>query len=113
MLIVSPFTRGGLVCSDTFDHTSMLRFVETRFGVEVPNLSAWRRRVTGDLTGAFNFAAKPNDGKPKLTLPGTASGVSCTNAKPVPVLSAAFPKQERKPVRARPSGIVHPKKKKK
>ena len=66
MLIVSPFTRGGLVSSDTFDHTSMLRFVETRFGVEVPNLSAWRRRVTGDLTSAFNFAAKPNDGKPKL-----------------------------------------------
>ena len=77
MLIVSPFTRGGLVGSDTFDHTSMLRFVETRFGVEVPNLSAWRRRVTGDLTSAFNFAAKPNDGKPKLSQPGAASGLNC------------------------------------
>jgi len=114
MLIVSPFTRGGLVCSDTFDHTSMLRFVETRFGVEVPNLSAWRRRVTGDLTSAFNFAAKPNDGKPKLTQPGAASGLNCLgHSKDVPVLSAAFPKQERKPVRKRPSGIVHTKKKKK
>jgi phospholipase C len=113
MLIVSPFTRGGLGCSDTFDHTSMLRFVETRFGVEVPNLSAWRRRVTGDLTSAFNFAAKPTDGKPKLSAPKTASGPSCTPAtdKPVPVLSAAFPKQERKPVRKRPSGIVRKKKK--
>ena len=114
MLVVSPFTRGGLVCSDTFDHTSMLRFVETRFGVEVPNLSAWRRRVTGDLTSAFNFAAKPNDGKPKLTRPGATSGLSCNAStdKPVPVLSAGFPKQERKPVRKRPSGIVHKKKKK-
>jgi phospholipase C len=91
----------------------MLRFVETRFGVEVPNLSAWRRRVTGDLTSAFNFAAKPNGGRPKLAAPGSARGVDCGTAtdKPVPVLSATFPKQERKPVRRRPSGIVHKKKK--
>ncbi|HWD68570.1 MAG TPA: alkaline phosphatase family protein, partial [Solirubrobacteraceae bacterium] len=57
MLVASPFARGGFVCSDTFDHTSTLRFLETRFGAEVPNLSAWRRSVTGDLTTAFNFAA--------------------------------------------------------
>ena len=56
MLIVSPFSHGGFLSSDTFDHTSMLRFLETRFGVEVPNLSAWRRATTGDLTSAFNFA---------------------------------------------------------
>jgi phospholipase C len=112
MLIVSPFTRGGLVCSDTFDHTSMLRFIETRFGVEVPNLSAWRRRVTGDLTSAFNFAARPNDGRFKLTAPRAATEVSCSPAddKPVKVRSAAFPKQERKPNRRRPSGIVKKKK---
>ena len=60
MLVVSPFSRGGLVSSDTFDHTSTLRFLETRFGARVPNLSAWRRKTTGDLTSAFNFAAKPN-----------------------------------------------------
>ena len=60
MLVVSPFSRGGLVCSDTFDHTSTLRFLETRFGAQVPNLSKWRRGVTGDLTSAFNFAASPN-----------------------------------------------------
>jgi phospholipase C len=48
--VLSPFSRGGYVCSDTFDHTSQLRFVEERFGVEVPNLSAWRRSVVGDLT---------------------------------------------------------------
>ena len=41
--------------TDTFDHTSLLRFLETRFGAEVPNLSSWRRSVTGDLTSAFNF----------------------------------------------------------
>jgi len=52
-LVVSPFSRGGYVCSDVFDHTSTLRFIERRFGVEVPNLSAWRRSVTGDLTSAL------------------------------------------------------------
>jgi phospholipase C len=56
LLVVSPFARGGFVCSQTFDHTSLLRFLEARFGAEVPNLSAWRRSVTGDLTSAFNFA---------------------------------------------------------
>jgi phospholipase C len=67
-LVVSPFSRGGFVCSDTFDHTSLLRFLETRFGPEVPNLSAWRRSVTGDLTSAFNFAA-PDASVPALPQP--------------------------------------------
>jgi phospholipase C len=61
MLVVSPFARGGFVCSDTFDHTSLLRFLETRFGAEVPNLSAWRRSVTGDLTSAFSFKSASAD----------------------------------------------------
>jgi phospholipase C len=71
MLVVSPFARGGFVCSHTFDHTSTLRFLETRFGAEVPNLSAWRRSVTGDLTAAFNFA-QPNASVPALPAPSLA-----------------------------------------
>jgi phospholipase C len=54
-LILSPFSRGGFISSDMFDHTSILRFLETRFGAEVPNLSAWRRQTVGDMTSAFNF----------------------------------------------------------
>jgi phospholipase C len=72
LLVVSPFTRGGFVCSDTFDHTSLLRFLERRFGAEVPNLSAWRRSVTGDLTSAFNFAAPPDRSVPTLPRPSLA-----------------------------------------
>jgi phospholipase C len=68
MLVISPFSRGALVCSDVFDHTSLLRFIETRFGAEVPNLSAWRRGAVGDLTTAFNFAA-PNSSVPALPQP--------------------------------------------
>jgi phospholipase C len=104
MLVVSPFSRGGLVCSDTFDHTSTLRFLETRFGVEVPNLSHWRRSVTGDLTSAFNFAAAPKNGKPSL--PGVPTDGSCSGAAAITAPSkTSIPKQERG-TRKRPSGIV-------
>jgi len=73
MLLISPFSRGGFVSSDTFDHTSILRFLETRFGVEVPNLSAWRRGAVGDLTTALNLRA-PDTSIP--TLPSTTPPIS-------------------------------------
>jgi phospholipase C len=69
MLVISPYSRGGHVCSDTFDHTSMLRFIESRFGAEgvrVPNLSTWRRGITGDLTSAMNLKGPPNISVPAL-----------------------------------------------
>jgi phospholipase C len=75
MLLISPFSRGGLVSSDLFDHTSVLRFLETRFGAEVPNLSAWRRATVGDMTSAFNFG-KTDTSIP--TLPATSPAASQT-----------------------------------
>jgi phospholipase C len=66
-LVISPFSRGGFVCSERFDHTSLLRFVERRFGAEVPNLSAWRRSAVGDMTSAFGFGvAAPDTSVPDL-----------------------------------------------
>ncbi len=55
--IVSPWTAGGFVCSDVFDHSSLIRFIEARFGVHEPHISAWRRQTCGDLTSAFRFSA--------------------------------------------------------
>ncbi len=55
MLVVSPFARGGHVFSEVSDHTSQLRFLEERFGVPVPNLSAWRRETTSDLTRSLHL----------------------------------------------------------
>ena len=75
LLVVSPFSRGGLVCSDLFDHTSLLRFLETRFGAEIPaydaggrrpGLSPWRRQLVGDLTSAFDFARPPDASVPAI-----------------------------------------------
>ncbi|MGB2939133.1 MAG: alkaline phosphatase family protein [Candidatus Dormiibacterota bacterium] len=87
MLIISPWTRnaspssGPLIASqastgEVYDHTSMLRFLETLFCVEAPNLTAWRRETVGDLTGAFNFAA-PDTSVPQLpaTLAATTAAL--------------------------------------
>src|SRR5215469_9605749 len=82
MLIISPFSRGGFISSDTFDHTSVLRFLETRFGAEVPNLTAWRRSAVGDMTSAFNFS-KPDTSVPVLPTLNVADPAlitSCINA---------------------------------
>jgi phospholipase C len=59
MIIASPWTRGGWVNSQLFDHTSTLMFLETfiekKYGktVKEENISAWRRAVAGDLTSIF------------------------------------------------------------
>lgn len=65
MLVVSPWSKGGWVCSETFDHTSILRFMEERFGVREPHITPWRRAVCGDLTSAFDFD-RVDDTVPKL-----------------------------------------------
>jgi phospholipase C len=64
MIIASPWTRGGCVCSQVFDHTSVLQFLEVllshRAGkaVKEPNINRWRRTVCGDLTSAFQVASE-------------------------------------------------------
>ena len=54
-IIVSPWTAGGWVCSQRFDHTSVLQFLEKLTGVKEPNITEWRRSTFGDLVSAFRF----------------------------------------------------------
>jgi phospholipase C len=54
-VIVSPWTVGGWVAREPFDHTSTLMFLERLTGVRVPELSDWRRRAFGDLTSAIGL----------------------------------------------------------
>ena len=86
-MLISPFTRGGYVSSETFDHTSVLRLLETRFGVQVPNLSAWRRATCGDLSRAINFA-----GTPDLFLPDLPDAIELLEVAKDQSLSLPFPK---------------------
>jgi len=69
MLAISPWSRGGYVCSEVFDHTSVIRFLEARFGVREPNITPWRRAVCGDLTSAFDFTSHSAR---HLSLPSTS-----------------------------------------
>ena len=56
MFAISPWSKGGYLNSEVADHTSVIRFIETRFGIAEPNISPWRRAVCGDLTSAFDFS---------------------------------------------------------
>lgn len=59
MIIASPWSRGGFVCSEVFDHTSSLQFLETflekKTGKKIreENITRWRRTVCGNLSSAF------------------------------------------------------------
>ncbi|MFF4085708.1 phosphocholine-specific phospholipase C [Streptomyces nigra] len=97
MLVVSPWSKGGYVCSETFDHTSILRFMERRFGVEEPQISPWRRAVCGDLTSAFDFSRK--DSRP-AGLPDTDAyeppdRERHPDYRPTPPTEGGLPRQER------------------
>jgi phospholipase C len=65
-MVVSPYSRGGYLSSEVFDHTSTLQLIEKRFGVPAPNISAWRRSTCGDLSSAFDFVNAPVTTVPKL-----------------------------------------------
>jgi phospholipase C len=112
MFVVSPWSKGGWVCSEVFDHTSLIRFVQARFGTEKapltnPNITPWRKAVCGDLTSAFNFAT-PNAATVKL--PSTAAYIPPNDARqtvsyvPLPPVVQTMPVQEKgtRPARAVP-----------
>jgi phospholipase C len=91
MLVVSPFSGGGWIDSNRYDHTSALRFLEARFGVRVPNLSAWRRQAVGDLTAALGFSS-PERRRPALPATSLDLGPGCpTPQNLVPFLTAPEP----------------------
>ena len=98
MYVISPWSRGGWVNSQVFDHTSVIRFLEQRFGVYEPNVSAWRRSICGDLTSAFDFA-RPNDPRFWPALPATATLAARAAAVPHR-LPAAPPAEPKPPVQA-------------
>ncbi|MCL2550976.1 MAG: phospholipase C, phosphocholine-specific [Actinomycetia bacterium] len=104
MLVISPWSTGGWVCSQTFDHTSIVQFIEKRFGVHNPNVSAWRRAVCGDLTSAFDFS-RSDAGAPGL--PDTSGYAPPNHGNPgdyvpAPPATGTLPKQESGLRNARP-----------
>ncbi len=81
LYVISPWSRGGWVDSQVYDHTSVLRLLERRFGVAAPGITPWRRAVCGDLTAAFDF--RQADARPFFdTLPATAAAAARAAALP-------------------------------
>jgi phospholipase C len=99
MLVISPWSTGGWVNSQVFDHTSLIRFIQARFGpvtLNEKNITPWRVAVAGDLTSAFNFA---NRDATAIPLPGIASyappdRIRHPDYSPVPPEEQAIPWQE-------------------
>ncbi|MET0390225.1 MAG: phospholipase C, phosphocholine-specific [Polyangiales bacterium] len=92
LYVISPWSKGGFVSSQVFDHTSVIRFIEQRFGVHEPNISPFRRAVCGDLTSAFNFK-DPDNSDLITTLPDTTALADRARALPsttTPVLPDAL-----------------------
>ena len=110
MLVVSPWSKGGYACSQVFDHTSIIQFIEQRFGVHEPNISPWRRTVCGDLTAAFDFSHKDTKVPGLPVTSGYFPPDRDRHADYVPTLPAnpALPKQEpgRRPARALPYDLA-------
>ena len=97
-ILISPWTAGGWVCTERFDHTSSLRLLERLTGVEETNISDWRRRTFGDFTSAFRFDSA-NLGFPSL--PDTArllaeaeQEVADNPAPPLPGANQTPPEQQ-------------------
>jgi phospholipase C len=73
MIIASPWSRGGKVCSEVFDHSSTLQFLEDfinkKFNknIKEDNISEWRRTVCGNLTSAFTAFNEKNEELPFLS----------------------------------------------
>ncbi len=90
MIVASPWTRGGFVNSQLFDHTSTLQllenFVQHKYNktVRETNISPWRRALCGDLSSVF----RPYDAAPS-TLPFLArdpfvASIQRARVKPTP-----------------------------
>lgn len=101
MLVASPWSKGGFVNSEVFDHTSSLMFLEkflthkTGKKIKSDNISAWRRAICGDLTSVF----RPYNGE-ELTVPNrlkkvnVIAGVQNAKSKPAQVEPVALSTME-------------------
>jgi phospholipase C len=95
-IIVSPWTAGGRVSSERFDHTSVLRFLEEFTGVREPNISEWRRSTFGSLSSVLRFQSA---GAVAPSLPDTSGPLSLARFQSARLPKPVLPGQEQQPPR--------------
>ncbi|KAA9157588.1 phospholipase [Amycolatopsis acidicola] len=93
-LIISPWTQGGWVARERFDHTSVLRLCELVTGVREPNLTDWRRETFGDLLSALGMPSDaPFPSLPRVDVAEAQNGVATLPPAAVPGVQQE-PRQE-------------------
>ncbi|GAB3163223.1 phosphocholine-specific phospholipase C [Telluribacter humicola] len=114
LVVASPWSRGGYVCSEVFDHTSVLQFLEHFLShkkgapIEETNISSWRRTVCGDLTSVF----RPYQGE-KIALPAFVKkepfieSIHKAQFKEVPTSFKVLTPQEIAQINASPANAPH------
>ena len=96
LVIASPWSRGGCVNSQVFDHTSIIQFLEVWSAgkgksVKETNISDWRRAVCGDLTSAFRaYDGEPVEVPASLERDATVEHIHAAKFKPAPTGGAAL-----------------------
>lgn len=101
MLIASPWSKGGYVNSQVFDHTSSLMFLENflskKTGKKIKSdvISPWRRAICGDLTSAFRPAVGENINVPdRLKKEKVIMGIQNAKSKPAQVVPKPLSAEE-------------------
>ncbi len=56
LLIISPFAKSGYVSHTVYEHTSVVKFVETLFNL--PTLTS-RDAMAADMLDSFDFSQQP------------------------------------------------------
>jgi phospholipase C len=109
MIIASPWSRGGCVCSQVLDNTSVLMFLEkflsqkTGKPIKETNISSWRRSICGDLTSLFQSA--PDETSPNtefLSRDEVVKEIYTAQFKPLPNGFKALSEEEIEQIRRNP-----------
>ncbi|GAA4157790.1 phospholipase C, phosphocholine-specific [Gryllotalpicola daejeonensis] len=97
LVMISPWTRGGYVCSEVFDHTSTIMLLEqwtTALGKPAicKHISNWRRSVSGDMLSAIDFSRFDNS-FPELPSAESVLAIAAKDATLPPVPQPAVGEQ--------------------
>jgi len=90
MIIASPWSRGGWVNSELFDHSSTLQFLEKfvqakrKKDVRETNISEFRRTICGDLTSIFRPADNATSKLPFLDRDKFVESIQRAKSKEIP-----------------------------
>ena len=85
-MAVSPFARRSYVAHGQYDHTSILKMIEWRFGLTPLTV---RDAAAANIAESFDFQSGPNLTAPVFTVPTGPFGEACSSSSLAPGSAAA------------------------